>query len=110
MTVYVTNRSDQEHEDSFAGVRYTFPPGKSIPIPEGAARHIFGYGEEDKEPHLVRLGWIRLKSELKDGLKKLEQFQITVEPPKEHHSLSPVVAQVPLPARRGGGKHVQASA
>jgi hypothetical protein len=108
--VYVTNRSDKEHEDGFAGVRYTFPPGESVQVPEEAARHIFGYGEEDKEPHLARLGWIRLKTELPEGLKRLEQFQITVDLPKEHHSLSPVVAQVPLPARRGGGKPVQASA
>lgn len=42
----------------FAGVDYEFPVGKDVPCDEDVARHIFGFGEPDKSPALLRLGWI----------------------------------------------------
>lgn len=104
MIVQVVNRSDEELEDGFAGVRYRFPVGEPVEIPVEAARHIFGYGEEDREPFLVRLGWIETRNDLPKGLKRLNKFEIT-EPNPTHNALSPVVTRVPLPdRRRGGGK------
>jgi len=102
VNVQVVNRSDEELEDGFAGVRYRFPVGEPVEIPVEAARHIFGYGEEDREPFLVRLGWIETRKDLPKGLKRLDRFEISEA---NHHALSPVVSRVPLPdRRRGGGK------
>lgn len=96
---YVTNNSEEEFIDGYHGVRYEFLPGKTVEIPDAAAEHIFGYGLENKESHLARLGWIKTRNELKEGLKKLALFAIADDDPsKKNHSLSPlVVEQVPLP-------------
>lgn len=105
MNVYVTNRRDEEFEDGYAGVRYTFEPGKPTMIPIEAARHIFGYEDDNKEPYLVRLGWIKTRNDLKEGIKLLKLFEIKKEGPRDHDSLSPVVERVPLPVQsRAGGK------
>lgn len=109
-TVFVTNRSDQELEDGYAGTRYKFAPGKTVEIPVEAAKHIFGHGDEDKEPYLIRLGWTVTRNDLPDARARLAKFDILDTAPTKHHSLSPVVQQVPLPARRGGGKPALASA
>lgn len=97
--VYVTNNTEEELVDGYAGVFYKFEPQQTVEIPAEAATHIFGYGVQDKEPFLARLGWIKTKNELKEGIKRLNQFVISVEKPAEkNHSLSPlVVEQVPLP-------------
>jgi len=105
MNVYVTNRRDEVFEDGYSGVRYTFVPGKATEIPVEAARHIFGYGEEDKEPYLCRLGWIKTKNDLPEGIKLLRLFEIS-ETKNDGRLLSPAfVGQVPLPNKiRAGGK------
>jgi hypothetical protein len=96
--IYVTNHGEEELIDGYWGVRYEFLPEKTVEIPEEAALHIFGYGIEDKEPHLARLGWIKTRNEYKEGLKRLSKFEISLTAPaKKDHSLSPVVEKVPLP-------------
>ena len=108
--IFVTNHSDKKLTDGLGGVFYEFPKGKTVEIPEEVARHIFGYGEKDKEPYLARLGWIKTHNELDDGLKILEQWEISPEPPKKNQSISPLVERVPLPAKKVGGKVLQAVA
>lgn len=106
--VYVTNNSDIEFKDGYAGEVYEFKKGKTVQVPEIVARHVFGWGDEDKEPYLARLGWIKSRAELGDGIAKLEQFKISTEQARENHALSPVVERVPLPVgvrpRQAGGK------
>lgn len=100
-SVSVTNTGKREFEDGFAGERYDFVPGKRITIPYAAAVHIFGHNVEDKESVLARLGWIRTRNELKEGLKMLAEFKIEDEGTR--HSLSPVVERVPLQSPKGAG-------
>ena len=49
-TVYVTNKWDKPLVDEYAFKPYTFPVNESVEIPVEVARHIFGYGSENKEP------------------------------------------------------------
>ena len=109
-TVFVTNRSTEGLEDGYAGTRYTFARGNTVEIPVDAARHIFGHGDDNKEPYLIRLGWTVTRNDLPEAIERLSKFEILEAAPMKHHSLSPVVQQVPLPARRGGGKPALASA
>ena len=101
--VFVTNHGDTVLKDGWDGVVYEFNKGATVEIPDFVATHIFGYGVDDKEPCLIRLGWIKTSNDFKDGLEKLSKFEITTHPVK-NHSLSPVVGKVPLPLQRGEGK------
>lgn len=105
-SVKVRNTSDEDFEAGWDGVRYTFPVGKTVEIPYVAAAMIFGHHQEDKEPTLVRHGWIITHNDLPEGLKRLAKFKI--EDDGTRHSLSPVVERVPLQSPKGaGGKLVQ---
>lgn len=103
-TLFVTNTLENTIKFDYAFKPYEFPTNKTVEVPEEAARHIFGFGDDDKEPYLVRLGLIKTKNDIPDGVRILSKVLITAEPPKKNHSLSPVVEKVPLPdnARAGG--------
>jgi hypothetical protein len=104
-TIYVTNHSDKILKDGFAGVFYVFEIGKTVEIPIEAAQHIFGYGIENKEPYLARLGWTRTTNDLDEGYARLSKWALTTYPPRKNQSLSPLVDLVPLPSeRKVGGK------
>ena len=104
-TVYVTNKNFKPLVVDYGGKDVAFPVNETVEIPLVAARHIFGYGDDNKEPYLASLGLCLTANELPDGLKRLANFVITEDVPQKDHSLSPVVEQVPLPpAKRGGGK------
>ena len=110
-TIFVTNNSDKKLTDGYAGVFYEFKKGETVEIPLDVARHVFGYGEDDKEPYLARLGWVISRNDLEKGLEILSQWEFSTEAPKKNQSLSPLVERVPLPtSRKGGGKVLQAVA
>jgi len=90
-SVFITNNSDIEFKDGYNGQFFDFKKGKTVQVPETVAKHVFGWGDEDKEPYLARLGWIKTKSDIGDGIAKLEQFEITTEEATKNHVLSPVV-------------------
>ena len=101
-TVYVTNKWEKPITFSFNYIPYTFPVGETVEAPLEAVCHIFG---PDKEPYMARLAMIHTKADIPKGLKILEKFLITDQPPKKVHSLSPVVERVPLPpSKEDGGK------
>jgi hypothetical protein len=102
-TVYVTNKWDRPITFSFEYVWYTFPVGETVEVPLEAARHIFGYQHEDKEPFMTQLSIIKTKAEVPDGLKILQKILIGEQPPKKGHALSPVVEKVPLPPLKEAG-------
>ena len=107
-TVFVTNNSDKNLVTSFAYKRIEFPIGKSVEISTDAARHIFGHGVVDKEPHLARLGWVTLHSELEQGLERLSKFEISDKPfVEEDRSLPSAVGVVPLHVEKRGGGSVR---
>ena len=109
--IYVTNNSDKKLKDGYGGVFYEFKQGETVEIPEDVARHIFGYGDPNKEPYLARLGWIISQNDLDKGLELLSQWDLSTEPPSKNQSLSPLVERVPLPSsKKGGGKVLQAVA
>jgi hypothetical protein len=101
-TVYVTNRWVKPIEFSFEYKPYCFPVGETVEAPLEAVRHIFGHGEPDKVPFMSRLSLIQTQKDIPEGLKILQKFEITDEPPKKDHLLSPVVERVPLPSKVGG--------
>jgi len=97
-SIFVTNGTEKKLIDGFAGVKYEFKPSETVEVPLEVAKHVFGYGFEDKEPFLARLGWITTINDLEDGLARLAKWEFSSEPPKKNHSLSPVVERVPLRA------------
>ena len=109
-TLYVTNQSGNLLEFDYEFKTIQFPKGKTVEITEKAARHIFGYLDSNKEEYMVRLGFIQTKNDIEKGLKRLEKFVISNKPPKQNHSLSPVVDESPshenkvLPLNREKGK------
>ena len=107
--LYVTNRWEKDISFSYAFKPYVFPVNQTVEAPLEAIRHIFGYGEQDKEPYLAQLALIRTKKDVPDGIRILDKIEISEQPPKKEHSLSPVLQRVPLPAEgRVGGKLSQA--
>jgi len=102
--VSVTNKWVKPVEASFEYVLYRFPINEAVEIPVEAARHIFGYEQENKVPYLTRLAFIQTMNDIPEGIKILDKFRITEATPKPDHFISPVVERVPLPnARRAGG-------
>ena len=109
--VFVTNNSEKKLVAEYAYEEFVFPQGVTVKISHQAAKHIFGYGVDNKEPYLARLGFIRLHSELEQGLERLAQFEITSEPPQQDRSLPSAVGVVPLHVeKRAGGKSTQRAA
>ena len=102
-SVFVRNNSENHFSDALNGVVYNFAPGVEIEIPEVAAKHIFGYGDDDKEPYLVRLGWMKMNTDFPMAMEKLGKFSFSREPSKPVHLSAPVVERVaaPLPKARG---------
>jgi hypothetical protein len=104
--VFVRNNGDQTFSDAHNGVVFDFVPGVEIQISEVAAKHIFGYGDDDKEPYLVRLGWMKMNTDFPLAMEKLGKFSFSREPSKPVHLSAPVVERVaaPLPKARGAAK------
>lgn len=102
-SVWVLNASDDDLKDGFDGKNYDFKVGVPVEVPLLVAKHVFGYQNPDKEPHLVRLGWVKLSTDVPAGLARLEKFKISPEPIQNHHYQSPVVGRIPLPPTKGGG-------
>lgn len=108
--LYVTNRWEREISFPYAFKTYTFPVNVTVEAPLEAVRHIFGYGQDDKEPYMAQLALIKTKNDVPDGLKILGRIQISEQAPTKEHSLSPVLQRVPLPANmRVGGKLKEAT-
>ena len=105
MNIFVTNNSDIKLRDGYAGEFYDFLPGKTVEIPEEVARHVFGYGDDDKKPYLTRLGWLVNENEVDKAYAMLDKWDISEQAPKKNQSLSPLVEKVPLPSeKKAGGK------
>jgi hypothetical protein len=75
-------RGTEPFDDMCAGVPFSIRQGEKKQIDEIAARHIFGFGEDDKTRALTRLGW--LKRSTREGVggwdeatAKLGQFVFT---------------------------------
>jgi len=105
--MWITNNSDKKLIDGYDGEKYEFLPGKSIEVPDIVARHVFGFGDDNKLPYLARLGWLTTEADFEKGLERLYKFSFSMEEPKPIvHSLSPVVESSPLPIPQKKGRGV----
>lgn len=84
--VFVTNRGDRPHRDGWDGKKWEFAPGCTVQVPIEVARHVFGYGIDNKSDVIARLGWAATSKDLPAALARLAQFEIT-----EDHSSKNVV-------------------
>jgi hypothetical protein len=70
----VQNNTGNDLTDRYNGTDYTFPAGASVALDENAAQHIFGFGDADKVPYLVRQGWMRTTGEYESAMRILSGF------------------------------------
>ena len=105
-TLFVRNNGDDALTDSYDGAVFDFAPGKEVEIPEIAAKHIFGYGDDNKEPYLVRLGWMKMNTDYPLAMERLGKFSFSRESSKPVHVSAPVVERVaaPMPKARVAAK------
>jgi hypothetical protein len=105
--LYVKNRGSA-FSSSFKGVEYVFECNKEIEVPEAAVKHILGLGDENKQPYFVRLGWMKINTDLPRALERLKAVDISEEPEKKVHLSAPVVERVatPMPKVPPKGKSV----
>jgi len=109
--VYVTNNSNKDLNFEYNFVAIEFPVGKTVEIPLQTAKHVLGYGDDDKEKYLVQLGLIRLHSELEEATEKFRKIEISETPPTKNRSLPSAVGVVPLRLEKAaGGKVTQRAA
>ena len=104
--LYVTNNGVEPLVDSYDGTSYEFLPGKEVQIPEIVAKHIFGYGDDNKEPYFVRLGWMKMSTDLPAAKDRMAQFSFSSTSTKTVHLSAPVVERVaaPMPEVKTKGK------
>lgn len=102
--VFVTNQG-VPFTGRFENVEYQFDTNKEVELSEEAAKHIFGYGVDDKEPYFVRLGWMKMNTDLPRAKERLTQVKFSSEPAKVHLS-APVVERVaaPMPEPKAKGR------
>ena len=94
--VFVTN-SGVPFTARYEGVDYTFDNGKEVELTFEAAKHIFGYGDDNKEPYFVRLGWMKMNTDLPRAMERLTNVKFASEPAKKVHLSAPVVERVATP-------------
>ena len=104
--VFVTNRGDTEHTDSYLGVTYTFTPGVTLQMPPEAARELLGYGYTDKTQFVVRLGWPKTNLDVPSAVERLNLIEVSEQPPVQNRSLPSAVGPVPLHSVKGAGRKV----
>ena len=104
-SIFVTNRGIP-FTGRFENVEYTFDTNKETEISEDAAKHIFGYGVDNKEPYFVRLGWMKMNIDLPRAKERMSQIVFASEPSKKVHLSAPVVERVaaPMPEPKAKGR------
>ncbi len=105
--VYVTNRG-MTFTARYSNADIKFPSNEEVEITDEVAKHLFGYGEDNKEPYFVRLGWMKMNTDYEKAMSRLAEFSFSSEPSKKVHLSAPVVERVatPMPAPRGVSKGV----
>jgi hypothetical protein len=79
--VRVVNTGKLKIVGRFDGEDYEFIPNKPADIPIVVARHIFGFGEENKAPALNRLGWLQTSDSMEKAMAELNKIVFTEAPP-----------------------------
>jgi hypothetical protein len=73
----VKNCSDKPLHAAYHGEPYDWEAGETVKLSTEAARHIFGFGLDDKTAAFHRLGWLNTRREgkMEDALARLEQIE-----------------------------------
>jgi len=95
--IYVTNEGSQKAVGEYCNKLYEFPCGVSVAVPIEVAKHIFGFGDEDKYQYLVRLGWMKITTERERAMDRLAQIKFSREPIVKGQLLAPLVERVAPP-------------
>jgi len=108
--MWVTNHTEHDLEDGYDGKRYLFAKGVPVEVPAVVCNHVFGFGDDNKEPYLRRLGWLLKNDELPKAKERLAGFSFSSTRPNLH-VLSPVVVSEPVlaPKKRKTGNVQQAA-
>lgn len=69
--IRVVNRTGEPIAGRFNGVDYLFGHDKPLDVPIDAARHCFGFGQQDKTEAMHRLGWSKTNHDLPLALERL---------------------------------------
>ena len=103
--IFVTNNGEFPFRAKYGTEFYDFPIGNEVEIPLAVAKHIFGYGDDKKEPYFVRLGWMKMNTDYPSAMERLGQFKFSAQSTPVHVS-APVVERVaaPLPKARVAAK------
>lgn len=89
----IKNTLDETIKGRYDGQDYEFRTGQTVALPEEAARHIFGYGVDDKSRALIRLGWVANSTGMEaamaklDGIKFLAEKEVVFEEPEEEQAM-----------------------
>lgn len=102
--VFVTNRGDAEHTDSYLGVTYEFARGVTLEMPVQAARELLGYGHSDKTQFVIRLGWPKTNLDVPEAIERLNKIEISKTPPEKNRSVPSAVGPVLLHPEKGVGR------
>jgi hypothetical protein len=108
--IFVTNKGSQPLVAKYVDQWFEFMPGKSVGVEPHVARHIFGYGDDNKYTYLVRLGWMKMNTDYDKAMSRLKEFSFTDAPVKNDQQSAVLVDRVAPPALRGrAGAKVQPS-
>lgn len=78
--IRVTNTLAETIRSKFDGQDYVFKPNEPEDIHFVLAKHIFGFGEDDKSRALARLGWMQSSEQLPRALEKLASVKFSAAP------------------------------
>lgn len=73
--VRIKNNSTTDLKGRYDGVDYVFKVNQVTDVHEDVARHIFGFGDDDKTRSFLRLGWMANGATIEDALEKLNDFE-----------------------------------
>jgi hypothetical protein len=75
----IKNNGSDIIKGRYDGKDYEFKPGVTVALSDEAARHIFGYGEDDKTRSLIRLGWLANSTHYDQAASRLDSIQFFAE-------------------------------
>lgn len=75
--MYVHSTSRKPFSFQWDGVSFTLEPGDTLEIPDGAARHIFGYENPDLTSILISLGFVHNSADVDKAMKFFTTFKVS---------------------------------
>lgn len=99
----VSNKNNFDFDGRYNGVDYHFPQGKTVAVPDDAAKHIFGVGLADKIDVLVRHGWMSNAAARDTAMAKLNNFSFNVADQLNPGEIIETEVEQPIVEEQGQG-------